>query len=112
MSVANTTTVADQRRTPRHEVSFTAALLRDHQPRLAVHIVDISLNGLMARPRAALRNGEPVLIDLPFAGKREAIVRWALGGRMGAELAKPLPEAVCRRIVSDPPPPPSPWLRF
>jgi hypothetical protein len=67
---------------------------------------------MMARTSAAFHPGELVTIDLPIAGKREAIVRWSLGGRIGCELAQPLPELCWRRILADPPPPPSPWVRF
>lgn len=112
LQVASAVSRAEQRRTLRHEVSFTAAVHRARPQRLMVHVVDVSLNGVMARTSAGFAPGEQVAIDLPHAGKREATIRWALGGRIGCEFITPLPEAVCRRIVAEPPPPPSPWLRF
>lgn len=66
----------------------------------------------MARTSAAFHPGEQVTLDLPVAGQSEAIVRWSLGGRIGCELAGPLPELTFRRILAEPPPAPSPWTRF
>ncbi|MBV9840669.1 MAG: PilZ domain-containing protein [Sphingomonadaceae bacterium] len=112
MGVAKSSSFAEQRRAPRHEVSIRAWLHRSGQARFAIHVVDISTHGMMARSSAALAVGERVTLDLPIAGRREALVRWSLGGRIGCELLQPLSEVICTRILAHPPPPPSPWERF
>ncbi|QNA83869.1 PilZ domain-containing protein [Sphingomonas sp. So64.6b] len=53
---------------------------------ISLVIVDLSVQGLMARCVADLPIGTRLQVTLPRFGTRHATVRWALGGRIGCEL--------------------------
>jgi hypothetical protein len=67
----------------------TRAVGPDGQP-LSLVIVDLSVNGLMARCEAKLEAGSRLQVMFPMIGMCFAEVRWALGGRIGCELDHPI----------------------
>lgn len=56
-------------------------------------IVNISASGLMARCDAEPIVGDGLRVHLPIVGDVDAVVRWALGGRIGCELDETIPLA-------------------
>ena len=90
----------DMRELERDEVDFCAAMRRPGGGRLDARVVNISSRGFMVRIDGIFQEGEPVLIDLPVVGEVRAKVAWALGGRMGAQLAAPIgPEDYLRVLA-------------
>lgn len=83
----------DHRSTDRDEVHFRAnGYGPDAQP-LAMVIVNISAMGLMARCDADLKPDQRICIQLPIIGTTSAVIRWALGGRIGCELDRVIDRA-------------------
>lgn len=81
---------ADDRLLRRDEVEYrTRAVGPDAAP-LALLIVNVSPQGLMARGGAALEPGDLVRVQLPLLGETGAEVRWALGGRIGCQFLQPI----------------------
>lgn len=81
----------DGRAEPRDEVHHRSrATLADHRT-VPVLIVNLSAHGLMIRSDAEVSVGEWMRITLPVVGDVQAAVRWALGGRIGCQLEKPIP---------------------
>ncbi|MBX9797113.1 PilZ domain-containing protein [Sphingomonas sp.] len=77
----------DDRAATRDEVHYrTRATGPDKRP-LELLLVNISAQGLMARCDAPLAPGDRIAVTLPGLGAVPAEVRWALGGRIGCELA-------------------------
>ncbi len=79
---------------PRDETLCRTWLFDAAGARHAVTVVNLSLNGFMARSDAALASGERVVLTLPVVGDRTAEIRWSLGGRVGAKFAQELPAAL------------------
>ncbi len=57
---------------------------------LSLVIVNLSVNGLMARCETALAAGSRIQVLLPVIGMCVAEVHWSLGGRIGCELDQPI----------------------
>ena len=80
----------DGRAEPRDEVHHrTRAVLADHRS-VPVLIVNLSPLGLMIRSDATVSVGEWLRIQLPVVGEVQVAVRWALGGRIGCQLERPI----------------------
>lgn len=83
----------DARGAPRDEVMHrTRATLSDSAP-VKLVIVNISASGLMARCEAPPMVGDGLRVHLPILGEVAAVVRWALGGRIGCEFDRNIPLA-------------------
>jgi len=59
----------------------------------AATIVNVSPSGMMLRSDAPVSAGEWIKIALPVIGDVDAAVRWALGGRIGCALDRPIAPA-------------------
>jgi hypothetical protein len=66
-------TLSDDRSEPRDEVHYRSSAVLADQRRVAVLVVNLSPSGLMIRSDV------------------RAVVRWALGGRVGCQLERPIP---------------------
>jgi hypothetical protein len=78
------------REVKRDEVDFCVSMRRPREGRADARVVNLSPQGFMVRTDAFFQAGEAVLIDLPVVGEIQAKVIWALGGRVGAQLATPI----------------------
>ena len=84
------TTTTDDRIEPRDEVLHrTRATLADRR-QFPITVVNASPHGLMIRCDAPVSAGEWIKVQLPIAGEVHAAVRWALGGRLGCQLDRPI----------------------
>lgn len=80
----------DERSVSRDEVLYRARATAPGSRLIKLVIVNISAMGLMARCDDGPSEGERITIALPVVGMIDADVRWALGGRIGCELAAPI----------------------
>jgi len=83
--------ISDQRGTDRDEVSYRTQMTGAQTA--AVHVVNISANGLMARTEAQVEIGACVSFRLPAIRTIDAEVVWALGGRIGVRFLQPVGRA-------------------
>ncbi|MBN2971671.1 PilZ domain-containing protein [Roseomonas aeriglobus] len=81
---------SDGRREDRDEVHYRARAMHADGRTLPLLIVNVSPNGFMARCDSAMAEGDTLRIALPGIGTQPAEVRWALGGRIGCQLAQPI----------------------
>lgn len=83
----------DPRRSVRHTLRLeaTGATADGERTRVTVH--NISASGLLLETAAALEIGEILAIELPEAGERDAVVRWASEAFHGCEFDRPLTPA-------------------
>lgn len=93
MSVAGSVLDAytEVRAEPRDEVHHRTRVTLADRRSLPVLVVNMSPGGLMIRSDAAVSVGEWIRIQLPVVGDMQAAVRWALGGRIGCQLERPIP---------------------
>ncbi len=82
---------SDVRREDRDEVHYRARGTRAGGAALPLLVVNMSPHGFMARCEAEIAEGERLRITLPGVGTVTAEVRWALGGRIGCQLERPVP---------------------
>lgn len=80
----------DGRAEPRDEVHHRSRATLADRRTVSILIVNLSPQGLMIRSDAAVSVGEWMRITLPVLGEVQAAVRWALGGRIGCQLEKPI----------------------
>lgn len=81
----------DDRAEPRDEVHHRSRATLADRRTVPVLIVNLSAHGLMIRSDAEVSVGEWIRIPLPVVGDVQVAVRWALGGRIGCQLEKPIP---------------------
>ncbi|KQN26446.1 pilus assembly protein PilZ [Sphingomonas sp. Leaf33] len=81
---------SDGRREDRDEVHYRARATHADGRTLQLLIVNISPHGFMARCDASVAEDDQLRVTLPGLGAVPADVRWALGGRVGCELGKPI----------------------
>jgi hypothetical protein len=84
-------TLSDDRSEPRDEVHHRSSAMLADARRVAVLIVNLSPSGLMIRSDVAVGAGDWLFIRLPAMGDVRVVVRWALGGRVGCQLERPIP---------------------
>ena len=80
----------DDRASARDEVQYRTRATGALGQSLSLLIVNLSAQGLMARCEAPLKEGDRLRITLPVVTAVEAEVRWALGGRIGIQLDRPI----------------------
>lgn len=94
MSVTGTTLASlEDRLLRRDEVEYRTRAVGPDAASLALLIVNLSREGLMARSGASLEPGDIVHVLLPLLGETGAEVRWALGGRIGCQFLQPIDHA-------------------
>ncbi|HWK36910.1 PilZ domain-containing protein [Sphingomonas sp.] len=84
---------ADERMVDRDEVHHRVRAATGDGRSVPLLIVNISPHGMMARCDIDLAVGESLRLPLPLVGSIAGEVRWALGGRIGAQFARPIPLA-------------------
>lgn len=87
------------RRTGRDLVDFKTTF-SSHQSAGDLHVVNISRLGLMARTNATVSKSQRLIVQLPFCGKVEALVRWVEDGRVGTEFVTPVCERQYARMLT------------
>lgn len=80
----------DDRAVPRDEVHHRSRAILADRRSVPVLIVNLSAQGLMIRSDAPVSVGEWLRIPLPVVGEVQVAVRWALGGRIGCQLERPI----------------------
>ena len=80
----------DDRTEPRDEVHHRSRAMLADRRSVPVLIVNLSPQGLMIRSDAPVSVGEWLRIQLPVVGEVQVAVRWALGGRIGCQLERPI----------------------
>ena len=90
----------DVRAEPRDEVMYRSRMTLADRRQYPAKVVNISPSGLMLRSDAPVSAGEWIKILLPLIGDVDAAVRWALGGRIGCELDRPITAADYRLILT------------
>lgn len=91
---------AEDRRENRDEVHYRTRATRTDGSRIPVLVVNVSPHGLMARCETPLSEGETLRVKLPDGGDVAADVRWALGGRIGCQFARPIAQAPYYELLS------------
>lgn len=82
---------ASERREVREDVHHRTAATDAAGRSVAVLVVNISPNGLMARCDHPLEPGAKLTFKLPGLPPMTAEVRWTLGGRIGVEFGTTIP---------------------
>lgn len=77
----------------RHDVHHRLRVRTGHTGHHTLTIVNLSVQGFMARSDQDFAAGDRLFVPLPGNGTVEAEVRWALGGRIGCRLDRALPIA-------------------
>lgn len=80
----------DRRRSRRQPVMLDARLRELGAEGMEAIILNLSVSGFMASCDAQVAVGSRVWLMLPGRQRANAVVRWASGGRIGAEFAEPL----------------------
>lgn len=81
---------ADDRAIRRDEVEYRARGCGPDGATIALLVVNVSTQGLMARCGAALEPGDLVRVRLPMLEEVGVEVRWSLGGRIGCQFLQPV----------------------
>ena len=89
MALAN----RDARAAARDEVMHRTRAVTADSATMKLVIVNISASGLMARCDTDPIVGDGLRVHLPILGEVPAVVRWALGGRIGCEFDRTIPLA-------------------
>ncbi|SOB87005.1 hypothetical protein SAMN06297144_2125 [Sphingomonas guangdongensis] len=84
---------SDVRRENRDEVHHRTRGQTADGGTIQLLLVNTSTGGFMARCDASLQPGDTIEVTLPRLGQRSAVVRWALGGRIGCEYGTAIPLA-------------------
>jgi hypothetical protein len=80
----------DARSEARLPVSAAVPLRELGQNAVEAKLLNISSRGFMVETEALIETGSRVWLTLPGVGRVNGLVLWALGGRIGGELAEPV----------------------
>ena len=80
----------DRRRAPRHSVELDAKMRELGATGVEARILNISASGFMAEADGSFDVGSRVWLMLPGRDRANAVVKWAAGGKIGAEFAEPI----------------------
>lgn len=89
----------DGRVEPRDETLHRTVAMDDASCAQRIVIVNLSPHGFMARTQHDLAPGHRLTLDLPLAGHFTAEVRWSLGGRIGCQLDREIPNALYGAVL-------------
>jgi len=78
------------RRAARHDVCYRCEIAGVQAEPIHALLVNISPLGCMMRCSRAEATDRTVHFTLPVAGRREARIVWAMGGRIGVEFLQPI----------------------
>ena len=91
---------ADNRSVDRDEVHYRARAFGPDARQLTFLIVNVSPHGMMARCEAVFEIGDRIRVQLPKVGVVIAEVRWALGGRVGAQFERAIDLASYYELIA------------
>ena len=91
---------ADARGEHREDVQFRTRSAGTGGGRNALLIVNVSPGGMMIRTDAIYAEGDALRVQLPVLGDVEAKVVWALGGRIGCQLAERIPAHLYHAVLA------------
>ena len=80
----------DRRRAARHAVELEAKMRELGATGVEARILNISASGFMAEAEGSFDVGSRVWLMLPGRERANAVVKWAAGGKLGAEFAEPI----------------------
>jgi hypothetical protein len=80
----------DRRRAPRHPVDLDARMRELGESGVEARVLNISETGFMAEADGSFEVGSRVWLMLPGRDRANAVVKWATGGKIGAEFAEPI----------------------
>ena len=80
----------ERRRATRHSVELDAKMRELGEMGVEARVLNISETGFMAETEADFEVGSRVWLMLPGRERANAVVRWATGGKIGAEFAEPI----------------------
>ena len=80
----------DRRRAPRHSVELDAKMRELGESGVEARVLNISETGFMAEADGSFEVGSRVWLMLPGRDRANAVVKWAVGGKIGAEFAEPI----------------------
>ena len=92
---------ADARTEHREDVQFRARSAEADGTRKPLLVVNMSPSGMMIRTDDAYCAGDTLRVQLPVLGAVEAVVVWALGGRMGCQLAHSIPAHAYHAVLAE-----------
>lgn len=90
----------DGRAEPRDEVHRRCRAVLADRRGLSVLVVNMSTQGLMIRSDVDVSVGEWLRVTLPVVGDVQVGVRWALGGRIGCQLERPIPANLYHAVLA------------
>ncbi|QNN67845.1 PilZ domain-containing protein [Sphingomonas lutea] len=79
----------ERRRATRHPVALDAKMRELGESGVEARVLNISETGFMAEVEGDFAVGSRVWLMLPGRDRANALIRWAAGGRIGAEFAEP-----------------------
>ena len=82
--------VEPRRREPRIGIAAEVTLRPLGETAVEARLVNLSSRGFMAETHALVRPGTRIWLTLPAAGRVNALVHWAMNGRLGGEFAQPI----------------------
>jgi hypothetical protein len=80
----------ERRRAPRHSVDLDARMRELGESGVEARVLNISETGFMAEADGTFEVGSRVWLMLPGRDRANAVVKWAAGGKIGAEFAEPI----------------------
>lgn len=95
-----TLNMTDGRTEPRDEVNRRCRAVLADRRTVQVLVVNLSPNGLMIRSDVPVSVGEWLRVTLPIVGEVQVAIRWALGGRIGCQMEKPIPAYRYHAVLS------------
>ena len=80
----------ERRRATRHPVELDAKMRELGAEGVEARVLNISATGFMAEADGSFEIGSRVWLMLPGRERANAVVKWAVGGKIGAEFAEPI----------------------
>lgn len=80
----------ERRRAPRRDVELDAKMRELGAEGVEARVLNISATGFMAEADSDFEVGSRVWLMLPGRDRANAVVKWAVGGKIGAEFAEPI----------------------
>lgn len=81
---------SDRRRFPRLPVDLEAKMRELGETGIEARVINISEQGFMATTDAHFEVGSRVWLMLPGRDRANAVIKWTVGDKIGAEFAEPI----------------------
>jgi hypothetical protein len=89
--IGETPDPAERRRHARHPVDLEARVRELGTEGVEAHVLNMSEHGFMAETDGEFEVGARIWLMLPGRERANAVVKWVVGDRIGAEFASPIP---------------------